>query len=136
MQSILADLSSWDANLPQRLRFKFDSNDQSISREVVSIYLHYSQCINMAARPLVFQVVRKRLQCQKDADTDDWMTGLLPAAVSIVNACVAAARNTVFVMARAAHQNWIGEFPSMRIPARPILERKNETKIKCSHGRK
>ncbi|CAI6077251.1 unnamed protein product [Clonostachys chloroleuca] len=110
VQSILADLSSWDANLPQRLRFKFDSNDQSISREVVSIYLHYSQCINMAARPLVFQVVRKRLQGQKDADTDDWMTGLLPAAVSIVNACVAAARNTVFVMARAAHQNWIATY--------------------------
>ncbi|KIW12639.1 hypothetical protein PV08_09917 [Exophiala spinifera] len=113
MRSILADLSKWDNNLPAHLRFDLSKTDhhQPISREAVSIYLHYSQCINMAARPLVFHVVRTRLQSQETVDSNtDWKAGLSPSTVTIVTACIAAARNTVTVMTRAAKQNLIATY--------------------------
>ncbi|RTE82945.1 hypothetical protein BHE90_002549 [Fusarium euwallaceae] len=62
VQTIMGDLNLWLRNLPSQLRPDFNKPDKDISRESVSMFLHYYQCINMTARPLLFHVVQKRLQ--------------------------------------------------------------------------
>ncbi len=62
----------------------------------------------MTARPLLFHVVRSRLQSSEQVDQTDWKTGLSPATVAIIDTCITAARNTVTVMDTAAKQNLIG----------------------------
>jgi hypothetical protein len=63
----------------------------------------------MTARPLVFHVVRSRLQNQESANsTDDWKTGLSPTTIAVIDTCISAARNSIAIMATAAKQNLIG----------------------------
>ncbi|KFX87264.1 hypothetical protein V490_08384 [Pseudogymnoascus sp. VKM F-3557] len=114
VQAILTDLSNWHTNLPEALHFDFTKLDKEISREAVSIYLHYSQCINMTARPLVFHVVRSRLQ-NKDAtnNTSDWKTSLSPTTIAVIDTCISAARNSIAIMATAANQNLIATYGYM-----------------------
>lgn len=109
VQAILTDLSNWHTNLPQVLHFDFTKLDKEISREAVSIYLHYSQCINMTARPLVFHVVRSRLQNKESNHTSDWKTGLSPTTIAVIDTCISAARNSISIMSTAANQNLIGK---------------------------
>ncbi|KAH8803507.1 C6 transcription factor [Xylogone sp. PMI_703] len=114
VRSILTDLSNWHTNLPQRLKIDFTKLDQGISREVISIYLHYNQCINMTARPLVFHVVRSRLQ-NKDGKNckSDWKTGLSPTTITVIDTCISTARNTVAICAVAAKQNMMATYGYM-----------------------
>ncbi|KFY40584.1 hypothetical protein V494_03435 [Pseudogymnoascus sp. VKM F-4513 (FW-928)] len=112
VQAILSDLSNWHTNLPQVLQFDFTKLDKEISRESVSIYLHYSQCINMTARPLVFHVVRSRLQ-SKESNTSDWKTGLSPTTIAVIDTCISAARNSIAIMSTAAKQNLIATYGYM-----------------------
>lgn len=64
----------------------------------------------MTARPLVFHVVRSRLQ-NKDAtnNTSDWKTSLSPTTIAVIDTCISAARNSIAIMATAANQNLIGK---------------------------
>ncbi len=67
VQSILLALSKWNRDLPDEIRF--DPAKLSISRESVSTFAHYYQCINMVARPLLYHVVQKRLkEIRKDPE--------------------------------------------------------------------
>jgi proline utilization trans-activator len=110
VQSILTDLSDWHMNLPRRLQVDFTKLDEDISREVISIYLHYNQCINMTARPLVFHVVRSRLQNQDSShNKTDWRSGLSPTTIAVIDTCISAARNSIAICATAAKQNIIGQ---------------------------
>ena len=110
VQSILKDLSDWHMNLPRRLQVDFTKLDEDISREVISIYLHYNQCINMTARPLVFHVVRSRLQNQdRNINKTDWREGLSRTTIAVIDTCISAARNSIAICAIAAKQNVIGK---------------------------
>ncbi|OJD22577.1 hypothetical protein ACJ73_06075 [Blastomyces percursus] len=114
VQSILAELAQWQSNLPQALQCDFTKLDSEISRQSVSIFLHYSQCINMTVRPLVFNVVRKCLQNhEKTGKWADWRKGLQQSTVLAVETCIAAARNSAAVMAAAAKQNLMGKLPPL-----------------------
>lgn len=110
VQSILTDLSNWHTNLPQRLQVDFTKLNEDISREVISIYLHYNQCINMTARPLVFHVVRSRLQKEDDdINKTDWREGFSPTTIAVIDTCISTARNTIAICATAARQNTFGK---------------------------
>ncbi|PGH05060.1 hypothetical protein GX51_03158 [Blastomyces parvus] len=114
VQSILAELTQWQSNLPQALQCDITKLDSEISRQSVSIFLHYSQCINMTVRPLVFNVVRKSLQNhEKTGAWADWRDGLQQSTVLAVETCIAAARNSVAVMAAAAKQNLMATYGYM-----------------------
>lgn len=117
VQSILAELTQWQSNLPHALQCDFTKLDSGISRQCVSMFLHYSQCINMTVRPLVFNVVRICLQNhEKTGEWPDWKEGLQQSTVLAVETCVAAARNSAAVMATAAKQNLIGAFHYICLP--------------------
>lgn len=62
----------------------------------------------MTARPLVFHVVRSRLQSGESSNTSDWKAGLSLTTIGVIDTCISAARNTVAIMAAAAKQNLIG----------------------------
>lgn len=63
----------------------------------------------MTARPLLFHVVQKRLQNRLDPELEsDWRKGLAPTTVAVIDACVAAARDSTTIMASAAKQNLVG----------------------------
>ncbi|KLJ08058.1 hypothetical protein EMPG_16498 [Blastomyces silverae] len=114
VQSILAELAQWQSNLPQALQCDFTKLDSEISRQSVSIFLHYSQCINMTVRPLVFNVVRKCLQNhEKTGEWADWRNGLQQSTVLAVETCIAAAQNSAAVMAAAANQNLMATYGYM-----------------------
>ncbi|QSS51219.1 C6 transcription factor [Histoplasma capsulatum var. duboisii H88] len=114
VQSILSELAQWQSNLPQALQCDFTNLDAEISRQSVSIFLHYSQCINMTVRPLVFNVVRKCLQNnEKTGEWPDWKEGLQQTTVLAVETCIAAARNSAAVMAAAAKKNLIATYGYM-----------------------
>ncbi|PGH09853.1 hypothetical protein AJ79_05579 [Helicocarpus griseus UAMH5409] len=114
VQSILAELTQWQLNLPQTLQCDFTKLDSEISRQSVSIFLHYSQCINMTARPLVFNVVRKCLKTHEmTGEWQDWRNGLQHSTILVVETCIAAARNSAAVMAAAAKQNLMATYGYM-----------------------
>jgi proline utilization trans-activator len=111
VQSIMTDLSLWLRELPEYLHLDFNKiENQIITRESVSIFLHYYQCINMTARPLVFHVVQKRLQDSLRTKTSlDWRDGLSQTTIAVIESCVIAARASATVLSASAKQNLVGK---------------------------
>ncbi|KAL1892399.1 Transcriptional activator [Sporothrix stenoceras] len=118
IHAILQSLTQWEEALPRSLRLDPDRGSK-LSRESISMYLHYYQCINMTARPLLFHVVQRRIAAIRkatDAGTEkerDWQTGLAPKTVAVIHACVSAARNTVQIMSKAAGYNMVATYGYM-----------------------
>lgn len=83
VSEIMTDLSTWHRDLPNELRF--DPAKLNVSRESVSTFLHYHQCINLTARPLLFHVVEKRLHGNADDLGKDWKDGLSPTTIAVID---------------------------------------------------
>lgn len=111
VKKIIMSLSQWQRELPEQLRF--DPARLSISRESVSTLLHYSQCINMTARPLLFHVVQKRLKSGPADKEQDWKESLTQTTVKVIEMCVAAARDTINMMTIAAQKNLVATYGYM-----------------------
>lgn len=130
VHAILQSLNQWEEALPRALRLDPDRGSK-LSRESISMYLHYYQCINMTARPLLFHVVQKRIAAirsaaegshgEEHAQADlgaaekerDWQTGLSPKTVAVIHACMSAARNTIQIMSKAADYNMVATYGYM-----------------------
>jgi proline utilization trans-activator len=113
VQSIMNDLANWLKGVPLELRINFSALDQPISREAVSTFLHYYQCINMTARPLLLSVTQKRREALASGTAPlDWREGLSPNVVSVVDSAIAAACASTMIMAAAAKQGLFGKFPT------------------------
>lgn len=111
VKNIITSLSQWHRELPQELRF--DPARLGISRESVSTLLHYSQCINMTARPLLFHVVQKRLKSGLIDKDRDWKEGLNQTTVKVIEMCVAAAQDTINMMTIASQKNLVATYGYM-----------------------
>lgn len=111
VQKIIKALSQWHRELPDELRF--DPARISISRESVSTLLHYSQCINMTVRPLLFHVVQKRLKAGLAAKESDWKAGLTQTTIKVIEMCVSAAKDTINMMTIAAQKNLVATYGYM-----------------------
>jgi hypothetical protein len=111
VQGILSDLSSWLQSLPPELRLDFTRLEQNISRELVSLFLFYYQCINMTVRPLLFFVVQKRLRTQPDVPQGKGIEHeerLSETTMTAIKACIKAACDSTMVIAAAMKQNLVG----------------------------
>lgn len=111
VKKIITSLSQWHRELPKELRF--DPARLSISRESVSTLLHYSQCINMTARPLLFHVVQKRLKSGLVQKEHDWKEGLNQTTVKVIEMCIAAAQDTINMMTIASQKNLVATYGYM-----------------------
>jgi proline utilization trans-activator len=115
VQHINSDLSRWDRQLPAQLRF--DPDKLSTTRESVSTFSHYYQCINMTARPLLFHVVRRRLQAiradPETKETTDWKDGLRQGTIGIIDRCISAAEETIRMMAEARRRDLVATYGYM-----------------------
>lgn len=111
VKTIILSLSQWHRELPEELRF--DPARLSISRESVSTLLHYSQCINMTARPLLFHVAQKRLKSGLVDKEKDWKEGLNQTTVRVIEMCVAAAKDTINMMTIASQMNLVATYGYM-----------------------
>ncbi|CAN8105390.1 unnamed protein product [Discula destructiva] len=111
VKTIVQSLSQWHRELPEELRF--DPARLSISRESVSTLLHYSQCINMTARPLLFHVAQKRLKSGLVDKESDWKLGLNQTTVRVIEMCVAAAKDTINMMTIASQKNLVATYGYM-----------------------
>ncbi|KAF2089564.1 C6 transcription factor [Saccharata proteae CBS 121410] len=111
--NIMTDLNNWRRDLPLPLHFDTQRLNRDISREQVSTFLHFYQCINMTARPLLFHVVQKRLANGGKDKEKDWRTGLSPATTAVIEACVNAARDSTTMMHCAAKQNLVATYGFM-----------------------
>ena len=114
VHSILQSLIQWEEALPKALRL--DPDRGKLSRESISMYLHYYQCINMTARPLLFHVVQRRISSirkRPEAKEKDWQAGLSAKTVAVIRACMSAARNTVQFMSKAANHNMVATYGYM-----------------------
>ena len=111
VQGIMTDLSNWLRDLPEYLKLNVSSTEKRISREAVSVFLHYYQCINMTGRPVLFYVVQRRLDAIANGSASpSWRDGLSPGIVAIIDSLIAAARASTSVMSAAAKQNEYGQF--------------------------
>lgn len=111
VKNIILSLSQWHRELPEQLRF--DPARLSISRESVSTLLHYSQCINMTARPLLFHVVQKRLKAGLSGKEQDWKEGLTQTTIRVIEMCISASRDTINMMTIAAQKNLVATYGYM-----------------------
>lgn len=116
VQKILLSLSDWRRGLPAELRF--DPAKLSISRESVSTFSHYYQCVNMTARPLLFHVVQRRLGGIRADPAGasrelDWRDGLSQTTVQVIEMCVSAAQDTISMMAVAAQRDLVATYGYM-----------------------
>lgn len=114
VQRINLDLLKWDKLLPSELRFHPAKLNRT--RESVSTFCHYYQCINMTARPLLFHLVRRRLQAIRvnpEVKNTDWKVGLSPTTIHIIDRCIAAAEETIRMMEEAKRQNLLATYGYM-----------------------
>ncbi|KAI4728785.1 hypothetical protein E4T49_03459 [Aureobasidium sp. EXF-10728] len=111
VSEIMTDLSTWHRDLPNELRF--DPAKLSVSRESVSTLLHYHQCINLTARPLLFHVVEKRLHGKADDLGKDWKDGLSPTTIAVICLCVSAAKDSVTMMTHAQKMDLVATYGYM-----------------------
>lgn len=110
MQSILNDLAAWLNNVPPELRIDFSALERPLSREGISTFLHYYQCINMTARPLLLYVCQRRLEVLASGTAPpNWRDGLSPNVVAIIDTTIRAARASTMIMSAAAKQGLWGE---------------------------
>jgi len=109
VQSIMNDLSKWLKDAPPELRLDFSALERPVSREAVSTFLHYFQCINMTARPLLFYVSQRRLEALANGTAPtNWKEGLSPNVLTVIDNSIAAARASTLIMSTAAKQNLFG----------------------------
>ncbi|KAH8888416.1 hypothetical protein GQ53DRAFT_238696 [Thozetella sp. PMI_491] len=114
VQNIILSLSKWNQELPNELRF--DPVKLSISRESVSTFGHYYQCINMVARPLFYHVVQKRLKetrVNPEAKEREWKEGLSQTTVRVIEMCVSAAQDTIHMFTVAARRDLVATYGYM-----------------------
>ncbi|KAK0706192.1 fungal-specific transcription factor [Lasiosphaeria miniovina] len=115
VQRIIQALSRWDRDLPDELRF--NPAKLAVSRESVSTFSHYYQCINMTARPLLFHVVQRRLRAIRAdpaaMERADWKDGLSQTTVRVIDMCVAAAHDTIHMMVLAAQRDLVATYGYM-----------------------
>jgi hypothetical protein len=109
----MVSLHKWHREVPDDLRF--DPAKLSISRESVSTFLHYYQCINMTARPLLFHVVHRRLKDTHGGATteQDWKLGLSQTTIRVIEMCISAAQDTINMMAIAAQLDLVATYGYM-----------------------
>ncbi|KAJ5220514.1 hypothetical protein N7468_009718 [Penicillium chermesinum] len=97
--------------IPDRLRIDFTTLDNPISRETISVNLHFYSCLNMTTRPLVFYVIQRRLESGRlGASMDDWREGLATNTVAVIDSCITAARATTMIMDAARRQSLIATY--------------------------
>lgn len=124
VKHIILALTRWRRELPSQLWF--DPARLPMSRESVSTLVHYYQCINMTARPLLFHAVKKRLlgaagSCGnnekgknktttgKDSLGGDWKEGLSRTTINVIEMCIDAARRSINLMSIAAQEDLVGK---------------------------
>jgi proline utilization trans-activator len=111
VQEIMTSLSLWHRDLPNFLRF--DSERLNTSRESVSTLLHYHQCINMTARPLLFHVVQQRIEAGLLDKEHDWRRNLSQTTIAVIEACIVTARNTISMMTTASQKDLVATYGYM-----------------------
>ena len=111
VQEIMGALTQWERQIPDLLRY--DPGRMDISRESMSTFLHYYQCINMTARPLLFHLIEQQLKRSPSERLDDWRESLSQPVVSVVETCILAARETVSMMETAQKKNLVAVFGYM-----------------------
>ncbi|KIW05348.1 uncharacterized protein PV09_03864 [Verruconis gallopava] len=111
VQGILAALSAWNRDLPPELRFNIDKLD--FTRESVSSFLHYYQCINMTVRPLLFLVVERRMKWSPEERAKDWRYDLSTPTISAIETCISAAQDTIAMITIAAQKNLFATYGYM-----------------------
>lgn len=110
VQGIMRDLEQWSTDMPSELNLDFQNLSQNISREAVSAFLHYYQCVNMTGRPVLFRVCQKRLEALASGSaTTNWQDGLSTSVVHIVRKSIAGAVQATLVMETASKQNLLGK---------------------------
>lgn len=124
VQRIVIDLSNWDRELPDGLRF--DPDRLSGGRESVSTLAHYYQCINMTIRPLLFHVVKRRLALIRQNSAaaikeTDWKVGLSQTTVKVIDMCIGAALDNINIMAIAASKDLVGTYIGIYFVQPPTL---------------
>ena len=113
-QEIMTDLSNWLKHLPGRLQLNLATLDTNLSRESVSVFLHYYQCISMTARPILFYVVQRRIDAvSRGLMNDTWTEGLSGNVISIIDNSITAARNSTIIIHAAAKQNLFATYGFM-----------------------
>ncbi|KAK0705699.1 fungal-specific transcription factor domain-containing protein [Lasiosphaeris hirsuta] len=110
VESIIAALERWERELPDELRY--DPLKLERTRESVSTFSHYYQCINMTARPLLYHVVQKRLADPAGRE-GPWKEGLSGTTVRVIEKCIGAARETITMMAEARKRDLVATYGYM-----------------------
>ncbi|KAK4936883.1 Transcriptional activator [Elasticomyces elasticus] len=114
VQSIMHDLSDWLSKIPAELRIDFTALDRPLSREGISTFLHYYQCINMTTRPMLLYVCQRRLQALATGIAPaDWKEELSPNVVTIIETAIRAARASTLIMNAAAGQHLFATYGFM-----------------------
>jgi proline utilization trans-activator len=110
VQLIMNDLAIWLKDVPAELRLDFSALDRPLSREGISTFLHYFQCLNMTTRPLLLHVCQQRLsQLASGTASTDWRDGLGANVVSVLEYSITAACASTMIMDAAARQSLFGK---------------------------
>lgn len=109
VQDIMKDLEQWWTDMPAQLSLDFQNLGQHLSREAISAFLHYYQCVNMTGRPVLFRVFQKRLKALSSVSASmDWQQGLSTSIVHIVRKSIAGAVQATLVMEAALRCDMLG----------------------------
>ncbi|VUC33723.1 unnamed protein product [Clonostachys rosea] len=108
---IMKSLSDWYRKLPEDVRVDKSDTNVTLSRESVSLSLHYYHCINMTARPLLLYAVQKQMAVNAQRHTGArWEDGLSTEIVGVIDSAISAARSSAMIFHTAAKFNLVGQF--------------------------
>lgn len=110
VQHIMKRLSDWYNQLPECMQLNLSESDQPPPRELVSTYLHYYQCINMTARPILLYAIQRQLAANGQySNGARWEEGFSPEIVQVVDTAISSARSSTLLFNTARKYDLIGE---------------------------
>lgn len=109
VQNVMKRLEGWFGRLPESLQLDPSSLGGRLSREAVSLNLHYHHCINMTARPLLLFAIQRQMAAHAQRPEARWEDGLSQDIVNVIDTAISAARSSAFILNEAANFNLVGE---------------------------
>ncbi|KAL2817019.1 fungal-specific transcription factor domain-containing protein [Aspergillus cavernicola] len=111
VRAILQKLRTWDADVPESLRW---NQDGGVLRSVASLQLHFNQCIILTTRPILLYVLKVKNPFANPTGHNDVgdsdPTPISDTTRTLADACISASRTSNAILSQLFIENSLATF--------------------------
>ncbi|KAJ9669407.1 hypothetical protein H2201_000274 [Coniosporium apollinis] len=100
VQQVLRDLRNWVKDLPNRLQLDTDEPSQTAPNLIVSLHLSFNQCVVLATRPILLQVLRTYRESWTNPPSDP-KPQIPGSALALAETCIRCAQHSYRLLTEA-----------------------------------